>query len=201
IASVAQGTPQSDGKYIADTSAQVLDQYADFCDNHGILLFLDLQFGFRTVAEDTAGLEPWLRKPFVHLALDPEFHLTTPGEVPGQDLGAIDGSDVTWAQKYLVDLSKKYDLPPKVLIVHQFNYYSITNKDTIKRVPGVQLVIDEDGFGSPDLKKNTYDVIITQHPIEFNGIKLFYDPERDDPLMTPAEVIKLDPSPDLIVYQ
>jgi hypothetical protein len=201
IASVAQGSPGADNKYIADTSSQILNQYADFCEKHGILLFLDLQFGFRTVPEDTAGLEPWLKKPFVHLALDPEFHLTTPGEVPGKDLGAIDGSDVTWAQKYLVNLSEKYHLPPKVLIVHQFNYYSITNKETIKPMPGVQLVVDEDGFGSPELKKNTYDVIITQHPIEFNGIKLFYDPERDNPLMTPEEVLKLDPSPDLIIYQ
>lgn len=201
IASVAQGSPQSDGKYIADTSGALLDQYADFCEKHGILLFLDLQFGFRTVPEDTAGLEPWLKKPFVHLALDPEFHMNAADEVPGQDLGAIDGSDVTWAQNYLVDLSEKYKLPPKVLIVHQFNYYSITHKETIKPVPGVQLVIDEDGFGTPELKKNTYDVIITQHPIEFNGIKLFYDPERDNPLMTPEEVLKLNPSPDLIVYQ
>jgi hypothetical protein len=36
-------------------------------------------------------------------------------------------------------------------------------------------------------------------PIEYNGIKLFYD--QDKPLMTPAEVLALDPTPDLIIYQ
>ena len=41
----------------------------------------------------------------------------------------------------------------------------------------------------------------SHNPYADNGIKLFYDPERDNPLMTPEEVLELDPSPDLIVYQ
>jgi len=90
-------------------------------------------------------------------------------------------------------------VPPKTLIVHQFDISMIEQKDEIQPVPGVDLVIDMDGFGPPDLKRGTYDVVITQAPIEYNGIKLFYG--QDEPLMTAEEVLALDPSPDLIIYQ
>jgi hypothetical protein len=56
-----------------------------------------------------------------------------------------------------------------------------------------------DGWGAPELKAETYDFVITQEPIEYHGIKLFY--QLDDPLMTAEEVIALDPSPDLVIYQ
>jgi hypothetical protein len=42
-------------------------------------------------------------------------------------------------------------------------------------------------------------MFIRDRPIEFGGIKLFY--RQDDPLMTPADVVALTPSPDLIIYQ
>ena len=64
---------------------------------------------------------------------------------------------------------------------------------------GVDLIIDMDGWGSPRLKEETYTVVITEEPIEYNGIKLFY--QLDDPIMTAEEVLALDPSPDLIIYQ
>jgi hypothetical protein len=41
--------------------------------------------------------------------------------------------------------------------------------------------------------------MITQHPIEYHGVKLFY--RQDEPLMEPNEVLALDPVPDLIIYQ
>ncbi|MFL5758387.1 MAG: hypothetical protein ACJ789_01540 [Thermomicrobiales bacterium] len=56
-----------------------------------------------------------------------------------------------------------------------------------------------DGFGPPADKLATYDVIITKREIEYNGFKLFY--QQDDPLMAPADVLNLNPVPDLIIYQ
>lgn len=75
----------------------------------------------------------------------------------------------------------------------------IENKDKIQPVNGVDLVIDEDGWGPPAMKKETYNVVIKQEPIEYNGIKLFY--QRDEPMMTAAEVMALDPVPDLVIHQ
>jgi len=60
-------------------------------------------------------------------------------------------------------------------------------------------VLEVDGWGPPDMKRDTYGVVIGPDPIEFHGFKLWY--QQDDPLMTEAEVLALDPSPDLIIYQ
>jgi hypothetical protein len=59
--------------------------------------------------------------------------------------------------------------------------------------------MEADGFGPPEDKLATYDVIITKSEIEYNGFKLFY--QQDDPLMSPADVLNLNPVPDIIIYQ
>ncbi|MGB3330372.1 MAG: hypothetical protein WBA46_15535, partial [Thermomicrobiales bacterium] len=198
IASVAQGSPGPDNMYIADTPGTLLDQYTQFTAANDMVLFLDVQMGFKKPKDDYAGLERWLKFDHVHLGIDPEFHMR-PGELPGQDIGQIDGSDVTEAQNWLVEIAKKYNVSRKTLIVHQFHHTMIENKDTIKPVNGVDLVIDEDGFGPPAMKRDTYNVVIKQEPIEYNGIKLFY--KQDDPLMTATDVLALDPPPDVVIYQ
>ncbi|MBA3336678.1 MAG: hypothetical protein H0T49_03860 [Chloroflexia bacterium] len=198
IASVAQPNAQPDGSYLLDTPAETLDEYAEFTAANDILLILDLQIGRRTVAEEIEGLRPWLELPNVHVALDPEFAMAE-GEIPGEVIGQIDAADVLYAQQWLAELSASAGIPPKVLIVHQFHYSMIANKELIAPVPGVQLVIDSDGWGPPDMKADTYGVVNTEQPIEYDGIKLFY--RQDNPLMTPEEILALDPVPDLIIYQ
>lgn len=198
IASVAQREPQPDGSYLLDTPSDVLDEYTQFAEQNDILLFLDVQIGRRTVEAEVKGLRPWLEKPFVHLALDPEFAMRE-GETPGVHIGQVDASDIAYTQQYLVDLAAEANIPPKVLIVHQFHYTMIENKDQVEPMAGVQLVIDADGWGTPSEKRATYDVVIGQQPIEFHGMKLFY--RQDVPLMTPEEIVDLEPSPDLIIYQ
>ncbi|MGC4105033.1 MAG: hypothetical protein QM753_01605 [Thermomicrobiales bacterium] len=198
IASVGQKEPMADGSYLLDASSELLDEYADFCEANGILLFLDVQIGRRTVETDTHGLEKWLAKPFVHLAIDPEFAMAE-GQIPGEHIGQVDASDVTATQNWLVELAKQYNIPPKVLVVHQFHDGMIENKDKIAPVPGVQLVIDADGWGPPDQKKSTYAFVNGAQQIEYDGIKLFY--RQDDPIMTPEEVVQLSPVPLLVIYQ
>lgn len=198
IASVAQPEPQADGSYLLDTPSAVLDEYTAFAEANDILLFLDVQIGRRTVQAEIEGLRPWLEKPFVHLALDPEFAMRE-GEIPGLHIGQVDASDIKLTQQFLVDLTAELGLPPKVLIVHQFHFSMIENKDKVEPMAGVQLVIDADGWGTPAEKRATYDAVIAQDPIEFHGMKLFY--QQDVPLMTPEEILDLEPSPHLIIYQ
>ncbi len=197
IASVAQPEPQADGSYLLDTPSEVLDEYAAFTEANDILLFLDVQVGRRTVEAEIEGIRPWLEQPHVHLAIDPEFAMRE-GEIPGEQIGQIDASDIAFAQQWLVDLTNELDLPPKVLIVHQFHDTMIENKDQVEPMAGVQLVIDADGFGPPATKTEAYAVVIGQMPIEYHGIKLFY--KQDVPLMTAEEVLDLEPVPDLIIY-
>jgi hypothetical protein len=75
----------------------------------------------------------------------------------------------------------------------------VSNKEKITPIDGVLFVLEVDGFGTPDEKRLTYSVM-TEEPIQFHGFKLWYSGE-DDPLMTPEDVLSLDPIPDIVIYQ
>jgi hypothetical protein len=198
IASVAQADAGADGLYIMPTDPEIIQEYIDFTAANDMLLILDVQFGHDTITNELARLRDYLRYPHVHPALDPEF-MMKPGQQPGVDLGAIGADKVEYAQKRVAEWAREDGLPPKFLIVHQFNYYMIENKEEIKPVDGVQLVIDADGWGPPEDKWASYEVVITEAPIEYHGIKHFY--RQDDPLMSPAETLAFAPPPDLVIYQ
>lgn len=199
IASVAQQWEGDDGDYLAYIGEEQLQEYIDFTAANDLLLILDVQFGHRTVQDEIAAMEPYLKYPHVQLALDPEFAVGG-DDVPGSVIGSIDAADVTYAQNELARISAENGIPPKLLIVHQFNVESITNPEQIQPVPGVQLILEVDGFGTPDEKRSTYAVLTGGGLFEFHGFKLWYN-GQDDPIMTPDEVLALDPQPDLIIYQ
>jgi hypothetical protein len=75
----------------------------------------------------------------------------------------------------------------------------LTNEQDLEAVPGVQLVIDFDGFGDPAIKESLYGVFTGSQRAEYPGIKLFY--KQDHPLMTAAQVVAMEPSPLLVIYQ
>jgi len=41
------------------------------------------------------------------------------GKKPGTKIGTYDAADINYAAGYLQELVKKYNLPPKVFIVHR----------------------------------------------------------------------------------
>ncbi len=198
IASVAQGIEQDDGSWLLNTDAATIQEYIDYATEHDMLVFLDVQIGRRGVAEELELVRSFLEQPNVHLALDPEFAIAD-GEIPGEHIGSVTDADVLYAQQFLVDLTTSAGIPPKVLVVHQFLPSMIQNKENITSVPGVQLVVVMDGHGPPNTKLETYGAVISSQPIEYNGVKLFYD--QDIPLLTAREIIGLDPVPDVVIYQ
>ena len=198
IATVAQRTPGADGSYILDTDLETLSEYADFAEANGALVFLDLQIGRGTVAAEIEKVRPLLERPHVHLALDPEFAVDE-GETPGEYIGSLDAESIAYAQRTLAQTTADLGLPPKMLIVHQFREDMISNKPSLQPVEGVQLVIDADGYGAPELKIDVYNILVRDEPVEFAGVKLFY--KQDVPLMTPAEILGLTPAPDVVIYQ
>ncbi len=210
IATVAQSTEQSDGTFLNDIDFDEIQPYIDFADEHGMLTFIDVQVGKRGVRGEVERLRPLLSQPNVMLAIDPEFAIHD-DEIPGENYGYISADDVNWAMQYLADLSRDEGIPQKVLMVHQFRYDMIQDKETIEDTPGVELVLHADGHGAPELKKETYGVVITEWADQlafWAGFKVFYnrdDPDlnqyTDIPNMTPDEILQLDPVPYYISYQ
>ena len=86
-----------------------------------------------------------------------------------------------------------------MLLVHRFTDDMVTNVQAIKTDPRVQVVMVMDGFGGPSIKTRQFDGLIVEGAVEHTGLKLFY--RHDDPLMTPEQVLLLDPPPDLVIYQ
>lgn len=198
IASVAQPDPAENGTYLLHTDAKTITEYANFARDHDMILILDLQIGRSTVKDEIASVSDFLKLPYVHLGLDPEFAVG-PDQIPNEVIGGIDASDVTEAQHELAQIVSDNNLPPKILIVHRFTENMVTNSDKIEPVAGIQLVIDFDGVGEATSKESLYEHIISLGGAQFTGFKLFY--KKDDPLLSPAQVMSLKPVPDVVIYQ
>ena len=195
---VAQAQPGADGLYKLRMDTELIERVAGWAEENGFLLILDVQTGWGNVDDEVRWLLPFLRRPNVHLALDPEFSMPR-GQVPGQRIGTMDAATINGAQRILADLVEAERLPPKLLVVHRFTEEMVTNHQKIATDPRVQVVIVMDGFGSPALKARQYDTLVAEQRVQYTGFKLFY--RHDEPLMTPEQVLLLDPPPDLVIYQ
>jgi hypothetical protein len=61
-----------------------------------------------------------------------------------------------------------------------------------------------DGWGSPGRKVGTYNYIVAPEPIQFTGFKIFYGNDlKEEPhrLITPKELLELQPNPVYLQYQ
>jgi hypothetical protein len=198
IVTVAQPLPGGDGMYRLRHGDAVIQKVVDWADSRGWLVFLDIQAGRASIAAEIDRLLPWLARPNVHLAIDPEFAMPPDG-VPGRRIGRIDGSHVNQAIDRLAALVSRHRIPPKVLVIHRFTVEMLTNQDVIRSDPRVQVVIHMDGFGAPSLKRDIYRLIVEERPVQFAGLKLFY--KNDKPMLTPAEIVRMLPTPVYIQYQ
>ena len=198
IAVVAQASAGRDGLYRTRMPDSLIERVASWAEKRNYILILDIQNGHSSVASEVSSLVPFLKRPNVHLALDPEFAM--PGKKrPGTVIGTLDAREVNLTIDTLARLVREHELPPKMLIVHRFTRPMLTNQEKIRLDPRVQVVIDMDGFGAPFLKRDSYRRYVFEHPVQFTGFKLFY--KNDKPLLTPAQVLKLVPVPMFIMYQ
>jgi len=204
IAAVASGTPGKDGKYINRMGNKQIDSVLKIAKMQpNTIVFLDLQVALSTIKAELPHIEKYLQLPYVHLGIDPEFSMKD-GSLPGKKIGTYDAADINYVTGYLADLVKKYNLPPKVFVLHRFTKKMVTNSQSIKLRPEVQVVMHMDGWGEPELKKGTYRHFIQSEPVQFTGFKLFYKNDlkkAPNRLMTPEELMKLTPKPIYIQYQ
>ena len=203
IAVVAQGDPGKAGKYRLIMSNDLINQVYGWAKESGSVLFIDIQTGHDDIRNLLPQFEWILKNPDVHLGIDPEFNLISSKSKPGKKIGTYDAADINYASSYLQGLVQKYKLPPKVFVLHRFTRNGITNADRIQLRREVQVVMHMDGWGAPWLKRDSYKDYIVAEPVQFTGFKLFYhnDTKKGDPLMTPQDLLKLNPKPLYIQYQ
>jgi hypothetical protein len=203
IAVVASGDPGKDGKYRHRMPLSQIDTVLKLAKKAHAIVFLDVQVALSNIHTELPLLEKYLALPNVHFGMDPEFSMKD-GTHPGKKIGTYDAEDVNYVSNYLAELVRKYNLPPKILIVHRFTKKMVTNYKNIKLRKEIQLVMDMDGWGEPELKTGTYRYFIHDEPVQFTGYKLFYKNDiKKAPhhMLTPAEVLKYKPYPIYIQYQ
>lgn len=205
----------------------IVEDYIRPAAARGWQVILDTQMGKSNPVEQLQRMidKGYLDYPNVHVAMDPEFKVHPGEDLPGIPIGQLDAHDINKAQRMLDDLVKRRNLPKKVLMVHQFgdpnvrdgNPDMILNKKSLETLPGVDLVLDADGFGAPGIKVKKYNLITdpVEYPfVKYRAIKLFFfNPyeERhhgDKPVMTWPQVfgkeevpggIKMEWEPDIVV--
>ncbi len=203
IAVTAQKSPGTAGKYRLRMPDEQIDRALDLAKQVNGIVILEIQAGLSDIASEIVALEKYFKMPEVHLALDPEFYMKS-GDAPGTVIGSMDAVEINYAANYLAELVRANNLPPKILIVHRFTHAMVTNSKNIKPLPEVQIVMDMDGWGSPERKYTTYSKVVAAEPVQFTGYKLFYKNDTFPPssgMVTPQEILKLKPRPIFIQYQ
>ncbi len=202
---VAQGSAGPDGGWRRRENPETIDQAYRWAQSRQGLLFVDIQAGHSTLRQELPLLLRYLERPDVHLGIDPEFymHYKREGIRPSAKVGQMMSSDVNYVIQMLDTLVREKNLPPKILVVHRFRSDMVPDAENIKPTPRVQVVMDMDGWGPPWLKFDSYKDYIVQHPVAFTGFKLFYhhDTKGGEPILTPAEVLRLLPRPLYVQYQ
>jgi hypothetical protein len=197
IAVVASNAPEPDNSYSYKQSYATVKRFLAAARKIGALLILDIQPGHADFLKLTKHFARFLREPDVGLALDPEW--ATPDAVPGKVIGSTDAATVNRVSRYLARVVEKYKLPEKLLVVHQFTESMIRDKQALRRRSGVALVLNVDGFGDQPNKISKYNAFTHPRTRFRSGYKLFY--KEDTNLMTPRQVLRLRPRPDLVIYE
>jgi hypothetical protein len=198
ISTVATAAPGDDGLYRDHIAFAKIRDYLTAARRIHALLILDIQPGRGEFGPEITRLAPFLREPDVGLALDPEWHVG-PDALPGKVIGSTDADVVNAAASYLARIRREHDLPEKLLIVHRFTDGMIARADRLRPVPGVQTVVNVDGFGSTAVKVAKYEAFVHTTPALRRGLKLFY--KEDVKTMSPKAVLALSPRPDVVVYE
>ncbi len=183
---------------------KILLDYIRYAQSMGMLVFIDHQIGKYSLRGAMDKILPFLRYPNVHLAIDPEWRTLS----PMKEIGFITAAELNDAQNYMDAYIRANDIPGiRMLVVHQFADKMIQDREeVISHRDRVILIHTADGFGAPKLKKATYQRNANAENMPIKGFKLFFKSDFplagfDMPLMSPVEVMQLEPRPSLVIYQ
>jgi hypothetical protein len=202
VSVVAQGDAGPSGHYRNQMRDAVVDSIYQMAKSINGVFIIDVQVGTDDIRNIMPRFENFLKRPDIHFAVDPEFYMRG-GVLPGRRIGTMHAADINYVSEQLARIVRENNLPPKILVIHRFTRNMVTNTEDIILRPEVQIVMDMDGWGAPWLKRDSYRDYVVRHPVQFTGFKLFYhnDTKKGDPLMSPADLLKLEPKPLYIQYQ
>jgi hypothetical protein len=202
VAVVAQGDAGPSGHYRAIARDADVEKVYGWAKEVNGIFFVDIQVGTDNIRNLLPRFDWILQNPDVHLGVDPEFMMKD-GSRPGSRIGTMSGADINYVSEHLANLVRQHNLPPKVLIIHRFTQRMVTDYQSIRLRPEVQVVIHMDGWGQPWLKRDSYRDYMIREAVQCPGFKIFYgnDTRAGSQLMTPQDLMALWPKPLYVQYQ
>jgi hypothetical protein len=198
IVYLATNSRGNQGNYSSRVPDSTIKRYVRASRRHHAMLILDIQPGRGSFLEDARSLRQFLRRPWVGLALDPEWKLYG-DQKPLEQIGHTTAGQVNRVSNFLNRLTVRHDLPQKALLIHQFTSDMVRHKEDVKPRHHLGIVFNVDGFGSQGAKESKYREFAEDDRFPM-GFKIFYDYD-DSPIMTPREVLALRPRPVVVEYQ
>ena len=200
IATVASASAGADGNYSRRTDLEVIRPWIEAAAANGVYVVLDLQPGRSDFLSQAKHYGEFLRLPHVGLALDPEWRLK-PDQVHLAQIGTVDAAEINEVVDWLAGIVREEALPQKLLIVHQFRFSMITNREQIETPPELAVLIHMDGQGSLSAKYNTWNALTGRADVDrfYWGWKNFYD--EDQPVADPEQVLELSPEIVFVSFQ
>jgi hypothetical protein len=199
IVTIASAEAGDRGDYSRRLDPDTFRPWIDRARDEGFHVLLDLQPGRTDFLSQAKEYEELLREPHVGLALDPEWRLED-DQVHLRQIGSVDAAEVQQVADWLAELVREHRLPQKLLVLHQFRFSMLPDRDEVVAPPELAVVVHMDGQGPIGTKYETYDAITAGHEDRWWwGWKNFYD--EDDPTPTPEQVLDLDPLPVFVSYQ
>jgi hypothetical protein len=195
IYGMAAGDPGRDKSYLLTLSDKVLMEYIDAAQSNGFLVIIDTQLGALTPIEAIKPVLKYLSYDSVHLAIDPEFEVNGLDVRPGKVIGHVSGEQINQVQSAMSDYLKENGIKEeKILMVHRFTKGMIKNPETVKPYDQIDLIMNLDGHGSPELKVKVYNNLYTEVAAAkaSGGFKLFFQEDKPT-MMTPRHVLGMDP--------
>ncbi|MEO6790500.1 MAG: hypothetical protein ABI249_05270 [Ornithinibacter sp.] len=201
IATVAAAAPMPDDSYSRKTAVEVLLPYVEAAEDAGAYIVLDLQPGRSDFLTQAKIYESLLRRPWVGLALDPEWRLK-PGQKHIEQIGSVAIEEVNAVGAWLAELVRTHDLPPKVLTLHQFRTSMVRDRERLDTsLDEIQWLVHVDGQGWQGDKRATWRALQRGLPEGvWLGWKNFED--EDTPMLTHEQTMEqVEPTPWFISYQ
>ncbi len=200
IATVASGGAGPDGNYSYEAPIDLLRPWVDAAGEAGVYVMLDLQPGRTDFLTQAKRYEELLARPYVGLALDPEWRLQ-PDQRHLNQIGSVTAGEINTVVTWLADLTRVHKLPQKLLMLHQFQLQMISDRGALDTSRDeLAVLIHADGFGSPGAKFETWNLMHDSPPPNvWWGWKNFID--EDSPTFTPGETMAIEPRPLFVSYQ
>ena len=202
ITTIASSSAGSDGNYSILSSFERVLPFIEAAEANDLYVVLDLQPGRSTFLEQAVRYEELLKRPWVGLALDPEWRLLRPESRHMKQIGQVGIDEINEVGNWLADLVRDNNLPPKVLTLHQFQPRMILERERLDTSRDeIQYMVHVDGLGGQPAKQGTWNAIKKDLPAGvYLGWKNFED--EDLPMLTPQQTVEqVDPIPDFVSYQ